>query len=756
MHSFLPKTDSLLRGCAVTLRVACLLIVQVLALHTPAIPAQTSRDALFEKLCQAYRGQKTPGSEAKLAAFCRRHSNDPLAGLGYFLLGYQELENRKFQSSEAYLAKASQFAGPIQDYVLYHRASALFEMKRPEEARTVLDGFASRFPDSPWIEKAQTLFWKASLELKDAQGILRSLTRVSSLEDQPEALFYQAQAFELLEEISKAVPIYQRLHYQFPLYSNAVAVARRLSALGQQAGAGSAVPSEWVAARIEKLFSARSYRDALKDLEVLFQADSRAAENPQLRLWRGISQFGTGQYYEAIQTLKRLPAISPETAGQAWFTIAECYRKLDNYSQFKQAVEDMRSALPKSRWTEEALFSIGNYNLVRRNLEESMRFYRAIVEQFPAGSRIEDCHWRTAWFEYRQGQYERALELFIEHLSRFASSDHRTAALYWAGRSQQNLGRLAGAAQAYEAVAHRFPALYYGQLARKHLATLNGPMKVAFRTDPRLETAIREFGGASQDRLVDLSAVRKASLRDWPRAQVLAKVQLFEMAARELLRPQVYGTSQAVDFQAARLFYQEKNFYQTTVRLRRVFPNYLELPFAALPREIWEMFYPVNYESIIVREARKYRVDPFLIMALIRQESSFNPEAVSAANAHGLMQLLPSTARRLARAMKLRRPSISRLHDPELNVRLGMRYFSDLLSRFGGQEDKVLASYNAGEHRVDSWLSEGSYADSAEFVETIPFSETRNYVKIIFRNYFFYRKLYGSESEVRSLEPVVQ
>ncbi len=86
--------------------------------------------------------------------------------------------------------------------------------------------------------------------------------------------------------------------------------------------------------------------------------------------------------------------------------------------------------------------------------------------------------------------------------------------------------------------------------------------------------------------------------------------------------------------------------------------------------------------------------------------------------------------------MKLPRPSTAGLHDPEVNIRLGMRYFSDLLKQFDGQTEKVLASYNAGEHRVESWMSEGTYADSAEFVDTIPFSETRNYVKIINRNYF--------------------
>jgi soluble lytic murein transglycosylase len=240
--------------------------------------------------------------------------------------------------------------------------------------------------------------------------------------------------------------------------------------------------------------------------------------------------------------------------------------------------------------------------------------------------------------------------------------------------------------------------------------------------------------------------MRSGSLTDWPRVRTLAQIQLFELAAQELQYRPAYGSSRTLDFQIAQLMVKARNFYQSTVVLRRVFPDYLDLPFNALPREIWEMFYPVNYEDIIKREAAKYAIDPFLIMALIRQESAFNPKAVSSADAHGLMQLLPSTARRLSREMKLARPSVARLHEPEVNILFGMRYVSDLLKQFDGQTEKVLASYNAGEHRVESWMSEGTYADSAEFVDTIPFSETRNYVKIINRNYFFYKALYGGES----------
>ena len=150
-------------------------------------------------------------------------------------------------------------------------------------------------------------------------------------------------------------------------------MAQSLSTLG---GVDLEVTKEWRTGRIEKLLAGRKYRDALKDVQLLFASEPAAANQPQYQLWQGLSQFGTAQYYAAIQTLKPLRNAPAEIGAQALFTVAECYRKLDNYSQFKQTAEEMETEFAKSRWWEESLFSLGNYNLVRRDLDESLAFYQ--------------------------------------------------------------------------------------------------------------------------------------------------------------------------------------------------------------------------------------------------------------------------------------------------------------------------------------------------------------------------------------------
>jgi soluble lytic murein transglycosylase len=134
------------------------------------------------------------------------------------------------------------------------------------------------------------------------------------------------------------------------------------------------------------------------------------------------------------------------------------------------------------------------------------------------------------------------------------------------------------------------------------------------------------------------------------------------------------------------------------------------------------------------------RVDPFLVLALIRQESGFNEDARSRVGALGLMQLMPATARRMERVSR------REIQDPKTNIRLGVKYFSGLIDRFGGDGELALAGYNAGPEKVDEWRRRYPVNDRMLFNDLIPFKETREYVSLIGRNYFWYLSLYSTQS----------
>ena len=183
-------------------------------------------------------------------------------------------------------------------------------------------------------------------------------------------------------------------------------------------------------------------------------------------------------------------------------------------------------------------------------------------------------------------------------------------------------------------------------------------------------------------------------------------------------------------------------------------PGYLYMPLDQAPAQFWQMAFPMPYRSYIDVYSQEQSVDRFLVAALIRQESEFNFAVISHANAYGLMQVLPSTGKDLARRIGIRKFNASQLLTPDRNIQLGTLYMRNLLNSFGGQEEYVLASYNAGPGRAKLWQTWGPFREQPEFVEAVPFQETRTYVQVVLRNADIYRHLYaGTVPEIPVYHP---
>jgi soluble lytic murein transglycosylase len=172
--------------------------------------------------------------------------------------------------------------------------------------------------------------------------------------------------------------------------------------------------------------------------------------------------------------------------------------------------------------------------------------------------------------------------------------------------------------------------------------------------------------------------------------------------------------------------------------------SFFSLPLDQVPMVYWKVLFPQPYWSDLAADSQKNGLDPYLVASLIRQESEFNAGVVSHANAWGLMQLLPSVGKSMAKKEGLKGFNTNQLLNPTVNLQLGTRNLRLVLDRFGGQQEYALAAYNAGDVPVRQWMSAGNYQDIAEYVESIPYTETREYVQAILRNREIYRALYGT------------
>ena len=223
---------------------------------------------------------------------------------------------------------------------------------------------------------------------------------------------------------------------------------------------------------------------------------------------------------------------------------------------------------------------------------------------------------------------------------------------------------------------------------------------------------------------------------------VFADEEMDELTRRSLGEPKrLYALSS--------VYAQESRHHLALRILRRHFQPYARSGLASLPRAFWEMYYPLGWRAELTEAAGRAIIDPLLVAAVVREESSFYPQARSRVGARGLMQLMPDTARPMAQARRLPFNNGDLLDDPAANLDMGSGYLSGLLREFGDAR-LAAAAYNAGPARVREWWGGRRSDDLEVWVEQIPFNETRAFVKRVMLSWDEYRRLYGAAS---SAEP---
>jgi soluble lytic murein transglycosylase len=378
--------------------------------------------------------------------------------------------------------------------------------------------------------------------------------------------------------------------------------------------------------------------------------------------------------------------------------------------------------------------------LLRRDYDHAIDYFRELQQRFPKGTRASYAHWKAAWLNFRQGRTEDARKGFENQLALYPDSAEVPSALYWRGRIAEEENNPGMARAFYQKLADRYRNYYYAELGRQRLKILRAKGEAA---------PADAVHYALLDHIAPLPGALKIPEAEPPddnlrvaRARLLSNGALADMAVRELQAAASQEGGSWAPPEMARV-YQDGGRYDRGIEImKRMTPNYFAVDIPDLPRPYWEALFPRAYWSDLRKYSLANGLDPFLVASLIRQESEFNAGALSRANAVGLMQLLPKTGKTVAKQVKMKGYNAPQLYTPAVNLQLGTRYFKDMVDKYNGQFEYALAAYNAGSDRVSDWLGEGHYRDPQEFVESIPFTETREYVQAILRNANVYRQLY--------------
>jgi soluble lytic murein transglycosylase len=703
---------------------------------------------LLETVAKQLAAAGTPSVVHALEQLARDSSNSESAGLASFALGYWAYQKDDFASAARYLANPNLIGLPISDYAAYYLACSRHRLKDYRGSLEPLENFAARFPESNLITDVVQEYCQILMDGDEPGRCVKLLAGRSDLNSSPRLMLIAAKAYDQDSRWPEAGRLLQRIAYDFPLSSEAGEAKDNLEELQRHHPTDVLPPDpEVVRARAEVYFSQRRYRDAVTDFEAVAksysQADGGTGSEQLGRTYLRIGECHVRlrRNREAVAALRKADPLREDIKAEKAFYELELGRRISSGSAEERegAVKEMQEQYPSSAWTAAAMFSLGNYFLVHQDRPRATAQFQNIVKQFPDTKDAAEALFRVGWSAYLQRDYGEAEAALRKFFQLYPESNRTVGSLYWLGRMAEATNSPQASAY-YGAVIHDFGESLYAQSARERLSRL-----------PATPTAM-----GAEMQLPELKP--KFSLKDEPprdpwakmsieRAGVFTRISIPDLAAREYRAALDKERSVLAIRELARIYLAKQNYAAAMVTVRQSYPEYFRATLDQLPMEYWRALFPLPYWPTLKKEAERKGVDPYLVASLIRQESAFNVNARSHANALGLMQLLPRAARQYARKEKIPRWSSKKLFDPEINIRLGVAYLADTIRLHNGKLELALAAYNAGDERVESWAEEqtkiGNGEDPMEFVESIPFTETREYVQILLRNLSYYKKIYG-------------
>jgi soluble lytic murein transglycosylase len=664
------------------------------------------------------------------------------AALARFLRGYSHFSGKDYDGAINALDPAATGASRIGDYTLYYRAQSEAAAGRLSDAIRDYRALSSKFPESLMVHESIIEAARASIATGDPQAAIKLLSRMVQQAD-AEALLITAQAYEATGSNPQAIDLYRRIYFDLPATAAAEQAASRLAGLG--AGPADRPGSaDQMRSRADSLFKANQYAEALKAYDDLAQAYAGAGGGDDIALHRGICQLNSRQPAEAARTLGQVSQKAPDLQAEALYYQAEAYRRTGQLSESGAAVDRLVSRYADKNLAPSAIYNLAQYLDKHSRAGEAAARYRQIAATFPQSEYAPEATYTLGWRAYTERRYSDAARILEQHLAsyRYPASKFMGQAGFWAGKAEERLDNRRRALALYDLVSQRYRFGYDGYVAARRAASLRAAA-------PGLQAEESTLGSQWDQirrNLTEVQAITETAddseAARVNRADDLELIGLTEMAIHEMNRAiDNAPSSPRLNLRLSQIYSGRGDNLQATIVLRRAYPDLFSYKDSDLPREAWEILFPLTNWEVIRQEARRYGIDPYVAAGLIRQESVFNPNAVSRVGARGLMQLMPSTGQLIAKRDGTGAITAGDLFNPSLNIKLGMSYLAGLIGQFGKVE-YAAAAYNAGPGRARQWIAEHGSLDMDEWVESIPFSETRGYVQSVLRNSVNYRRLY--------------
>jgi soluble lytic murein transglycosylase len=611
---------------------------------------------------------------------CLPVHSDEINGKTSLQKGKDQLEKKKFQDAISSLSQAEKEFPLLGDYALLWLSDAYHETGNHPESLKAVRKLLKKYPLSPLARRARFAEIREAEEVsEDGVGTLYE-SYLKDFPDDSEMKFLYACWLKKDGQTDKAKSVFKDVYTD----------AGPFSGMAYSELSSADITAEDLVKRASNLLKAADYRGAESDLRSAIKKDDGSLKNEILGSL-GLSLFRQRKYLEAADVYKSLK--------DRYWEIRALYRAGEK-EKVNSAVDELSRG--RDRRFGSILVALASDRRRDGDFKEALNMYRTVIDRYP--SEQEDALWGMGWTYLRSGEYKKASGIFSRLYGTYGDSKY----LYWKARSLQKDGL--DASGLYQALLGKEREFYSIMTYALNKESTGKNWKFIKGVTPA-------------------KGVPKAQ-RKMDRIEALIELGLSKEALSELIYVS-QDIDSIEDIPYLCLKFQELGNYRYSVRLAARAPYTEELQSCLYPRVHWD---------IVNRISAQYDIDPLLVLSIIREESRFDPGARSAAGALGLMQLMPATAHRFNSTVKVRLKNSHDIFEVENNIRIGVCYLSHLIKEFGSYT-YAIAAYNAGEDMVREWLKKGQYGSADQFIEDIPYDETRNYVKKVLTSFFEYKRM---------------
>ena len=618
-----------------------------------------------------------------------------------FKKGYCFIKLGQFQEGVSRLNGVENELPLIGDYVIYYQAAGYENLGDMANASILFNRVLTEYPESGLKKKTLYRLGNIYIQTGDSTNAERIFRSLYNEEDDRglKASYLESlgQALENQGKYADAVSAYKQVWVEYPETKSAGSAHSSAKRLNADYGIPFAVTESDYLQRGDTLFKYSRWSTAINNYEKVTSKSVGTKTN------MAIAMVNSGRLNEAENILRGIN--SPESL----FWRAKIKSKQDFDTEASSLYFQIHQSFPSSALAPEGLYNAARLYQINNDDQKAIKTYDILIRTYPRNNYAEDGSWYLGWIYYRKGMYREALATFSAFTDS-SSSFNASNSKYWKARTLEKQGRKDEANSQYMELANTIPPTYHTYLAQKK----TGVSPVFANINP------------------ESTVLNPQASKRKQKAELLIELGTPEDARLEIEKMEDVSSTQE-EFVVVSLLYSKVDDYHNSIKVAQD----IGLPQAN------SLSFPRGFKDIVGPYAKKYGVDELLVYSVIREESRFQKDVVSPADAVGLMQLIPPTARTVARQIGISGFTTEMLTIPSVNIQMGIFYLKQVMDEFNGDVELALASYNAGPHRAADWKTRFYSLEKDEFIEEIPFRETRNYIRRILRSYGAYKAIYG-------------